>query len=130
MAASKDQQLVCLDLHGKPLASLATGGLTIHDLALSTSGRFVAAGTFTSDVKVRALLLTMGLRCIVLAALPSCSAAEHTLIGLSCYSSICRAEHCCRGLHAMEAHLDPPACRCMRSPGIGQGQSARWPKAT
>ena len=52
VAASSDQQLVCLDLNGKPLASLATGGLTIHDVALSASGRFVAAGTFTSDVKV------------------------------------------------------------------------------
>ena len=52
VAASKDQQLVCLQLNGKPLASLATGGLTIHDVALSASGRFLAAGTFTSDVKV------------------------------------------------------------------------------
>ena len=52
VAASDKQQLVCLDLGGKLLASLNTAGLVTHGIALSASGRFLAAATFTSDVKV------------------------------------------------------------------------------
>lgn len=38
---------------GKQLASLDSAGLTNHGIAFSENGQFLAAATFTTDVKVR-----------------------------------------------------------------------------
>jgi hypothetical protein len=37
---------------GKEMAKVETNGLTNHSAALSRNGQFLAAGTFTSDVRV------------------------------------------------------------------------------
>lgn len=39
---------------GKQLASLDSAGLTNHGIAFSENGQFLAAATFTADVKVKA----------------------------------------------------------------------------
>lgn len=40
---------------GREAANLNTAGLTNHGIALSANGQFLAAATFTADVKVRLL---------------------------------------------------------------------------
>ena len=38
---------------GRQVANLNTAGLTNHGIAISGNGQFLAAATFTADVKVR-----------------------------------------------------------------------------
>jgi transducin beta-like protein 2 len=41
---------------GKQLAALDSAGLTNHNVSLSANGRWVAAATFTTDVKIHEIL--------------------------------------------------------------------------
>lgn len=59
----------CLDIdlpaarcssQGKELAALDSSGLTNHGISLSANGQFVAAATFTSDVKIHEIVLDRG----------------------------------------------------------------------
>lgn len=43
---------VVAGIGGRLLAAIDTNGLKNHDAAMSVDGRFVAAATFTADVKV------------------------------------------------------------------------------
>ncbi|KAK9860423.1 hypothetical protein WJX84_007132 [Apatococcus fuscideae] len=49
---SEKSQMRLISLTGQPLTIIETAGLTNHGAALSRDGRFLAAATFTADVKV------------------------------------------------------------------------------
>ncbi len=51
---------VVTGIGGRLLASINTNGLKNHDAAMSRDGRFVAAATFTADVKVMVVELGGG----------------------------------------------------------------------
>lgn len=52
LAASKKTDMRVIDEQGKVLARVDAAGLQTYDAALSPDGRFLAAATFTADVKV------------------------------------------------------------------------------
>lgn len=52
MVCSAKTSLSLLSMRGGKLANLDSAGLENHGAALSPDGRFFAAATFTSDVKV------------------------------------------------------------------------------
>ena len=49
---SEKTQMRLVSTTGQPLTFIETAGLTNHGAALSLDGRFLAAATFTADVKV------------------------------------------------------------------------------
>ena len=55
LSSSAKNELRLFSFSGKQLASVEASGLHNHMAAISANGRFFAAATFTSDVKVRLL---------------------------------------------------------------------------
>ena len=62
LSASRKADMRVVDAHGHVLARVDAAGLQTYDAALSCDGRFVAAATFTSDVKVGTASWPLGLR--------------------------------------------------------------------
>ena len=52
LSCSANNEMRLFSFSGKQLASVDASGLHNHMAAISTDGRFLAAATFTSDVKV------------------------------------------------------------------------------
>ena len=59
LCCSPDARMAVVGGAGKVLASIETNGLKNHGAAMSGDGRFVAAATFTADVKVSSLLTSL-----------------------------------------------------------------------
>lgn len=88
---------------GREAANLNTAGLTNHGVALSANGQFLAAATFTADVKVRSCLVTAGtvlLRSGQLGA--SCCTSQYHLVSRTfggvgfCFPGLTQTTTSCR----------------------------------